>query len=132
MTFIKTRVDAQENRTPDVLVDASPGVVEIYAYWDRSRGARHMPRREDFDPIDLPHLLPGLLLIDVEGLKPDGTGLYRYRVVGSYEVESRRHDPTGKRVEEGFYAESVDQALSDYESVRIRKEPFYAPPGLRR
>lgn len=75
--------------------------------------------------MDLPRHLPGILLIDVEGVRPDGTGIYRYRVVGGNEVANRGHNPTGLLVEEGFYAESLEDALAHYEAVRTVKRPIY-------
>ena len=110
-----------------VLKTASNGVRRLHEYWDRSRGERPMPRRSDFDPADLPRLLPGMILVDVEGVRPDGTGLYRYRVVGGSEVAARRHNPTGRLVDEGYYAESLESALAAYDFVRIKRRPLYDP-----
>ena len=93
----------------------------FYAYWDRQRGSRLMPRRQDIDPIGLKHYLAGMLLIDIEGVNDDGTGIYRYRVVGTTEVENRNHDPTGKLIQDGYFAGSLEEALRSYESARIQK-----------
>lgn len=103
------------------------GVRTILAYWDASRDARVLPRRVDFNPMDLPGHLPGLMLIDVEGVRPDGLGIYRYRVVGGYEVANRGHNPTGQLVEQGYFAESLESALADYERVRLTGKPLFGP-----
>jgi hypothetical protein len=92
-------------------------VVSIYDYWDSRRGERSMPRRADIDPIDLPGHLPGLLLIDVEGEDARGRGIFRYRVVGTREVLNRQFDPTGRLVEDGYFAKSKDDAIRSYDSV---------------
>lgn len=99
----------------------------VLDYWCGTRSGRKMPRRVDFDPMDLPRHLPGLMLIDVEGVRPDGVGIYRYRVVGGYEVDNRGYNPTGRLVEDGYFAESLESALADYEAVRLSGRPFYTP-----
>jgi hypothetical protein len=66
-----------------------------YAYWHGKRGARTMPRRSDIDPIEIPHLLPYIRLVDVLE-----AGRFRYRLVGT---EARTHhsvNPTGRYVDE--------------------------------
>jgi hypothetical protein len=47
------------------------------AYWLRKCGERHMPRRADIDPVEMPELLPYVRLADVVA-----PGQYRYRLVG--------------------------------------------------
>lgn len=90
-----------------------------------------MPQRRDFDPADVPRHLPGILLIDVEGITDDGAGetvgIYRSRVVGSQEVANRGHNPTGKLVFEGYFAGSLEDALRSYEIVRRSKSFLYEP-----
>lgn len=112
---------------PSVLVDAPESVRRLYDYWAASRKGRRMPRRADFDPVDVPKHLPGLILIDVEGVRPDGVGVYRYRVVGEWEVRSRGHNPTGRLVEDGYYATSLEIALAAYDHVREACTPLYEP-----
>ncbi len=119
--------DPPEAFNPGVLEAATPGVRQLFDYWDACRAGRSMPSREDFDPIDLPRLMPGMILVDVEGERPDGSGIFRYRLVGSDEVEARRHNPTGKLIEDGYYASSLDSALGAYEFVRSRGIPLYDP-----
>jgi hypothetical protein len=86
-----------------------------------------MPRRADFDPADVRQLLPGMLLIDVEDVREDDTGVYRYRVVGDWEVEARGYNPTGRLVDEGFHYFSREAALADYDAVRRTCEPLIGP-----
>ncbi len=111
----------------DLPAGVRENVRAILAYWVDSLDGRRMPQRADFDPMDLPSLLPGLMLIDVEGLRPDGLGIYRYRVVGGYEIRNRGYNPTGQLVEEGFFAESLESALADYERVRKTARPLFGP-----
>ena len=109
------------------LEDTSDLVREIFHYWDDIRGTRAMPARRDFDPVDVPAHLPGMLLIDVEGIDEAGIGRYRYRVVGTAEVASRGHDPTGKPVVEGYFGPSRADVLRSYESVRRGRTFLYEP-----
>ena len=106
-------------------------VVSIYDYWVARRAGRSMPRRTDVDPIDLPEHLPGLLLIDVEGENARGQGIYRYRVVGTREVLNRQFDPTGRLVEDGFFAKSKDDAIRSYDSVRYHRAAIFEKLSFR-
>ena len=86
-----------------------------------------MPRRCDIDPLDFPRHLPGILLVDVEGEDANGCGIFRYRVVGTAEVELRGHDPTGRLVQDGFFGPSLDDVVKCYELVRRRQTFLYDP-----
>lgn len=57
----------------------SPVVLKGFAYWRRIAAGRQMPARKDFDPLDIPALLPHVMLKDVQREPLD----FRYRVVGS-------------------------------------------------
>ncbi len=105
--------------------EEAPRVLEFYLYWLKIRGTKMMPARADFDPIDVPRHLPGILLVDVLNQNQDGLKRFRYRVVGDWEVRNRGHNPTGKFVEEGYFYESMLGALSDYLSVCTTREPFF-------
>ncbi|WP_181905189.1 PAS domain-containing protein [Aestuariispira insulae] len=50
----------------------------LYAYWETIRGARAMPSRSDFEPLDVPKLLPYVFLLDVQQEPLD----FHYRIVG--------------------------------------------------
>lgn len=118
-------------RTRSFLVDCPELIAELFHYWDRQRGRRAMPRRADIDPVDFVAQLPGILLIDVEGLDDAGRGRFRYRVVGTEEVRLRGHDPTGKLIEEGFFGPSRDDVLASYETVRRGRCFLYDPLDYR-
>jgi hypothetical protein len=102
-------------------------IIALYLYWNEKRGERTMPRRADIDPADFVEHLPGIILIDIEGENERNQGIFRYRVVGTREVANRQSDPTGRLVEEGFFAESVEIVLRAYESVRIHRAPIFEP-----
>lgn len=106
---------------------ATEGVTKVYTFWRELAAGRKMPLKSEFDPLEIAPFLPGILLVEVEGIRPDGSGLYRYKVVGQMEVAARGHNPTGKLVDEGFHAESREAAIGDYDFVREFGEPHYAP-----
>ncbi|GAB4228299.1 MAG: hypothetical protein Tsb0032_35030 [Kiloniellaceae bacterium] len=86
-----------------------------------------MPRRADIWPEDLVAHLPGIVLVDVEGVDEEGVGIYRYRVVGTEEVRQRGKDPTGKLIAQGFWGPSLENVLECYEFVRRKRTFLYDP-----
>ncbi len=55
-----------------------------YRYWDGKRAGRRMPSRTDIDPIEIPALLPHVVLIEVmRDADPDWPLDFRYRLMGS-------------------------------------------------
>jgi hypothetical protein len=58
----------------------SPVLDEGFAYWDRIRGERRMPRFADIDAVDIPKLLPHVIVLDVESDPLD----FRYRLIGEH------------------------------------------------
>ncbi len=106
-----------------ILVGAPPDLLEMYAYWQRKRGARPMPARGDLEPAEIKRLLPGMLLVDVLRA-PDGTVDFVYRLVGTREVEMRGQDPTGKHVAHAFYGASAAAVIACYSRVVEARLPF--------
>jgi hypothetical protein len=53
-------------------------VKDALSYWESLCRGRTTPLRSDFDPIDIPNLLPHIMLFDVI----DGGQDFRYRVIG--------------------------------------------------
>ena len=51
----------------------------LFDYWEKIRGKFPMPSRADFDPVDIPRLLPHIGLADIVQPGPR----FRYRVVGT-------------------------------------------------
>jgi hypothetical protein len=78
-----------------------------------------MPARSNIDPVDLKPILPVMILIDVV---PDPRR-YVYRLVGTHEVEMRGSDPTGKPVEEAYYAESAEDTTYYLDRVVRTRQP---------
>lgn len=70
-----------------------PVIQEAYTYWNRKRGDRPMPSRDDIDPIDIPGIIPHIILIDVEHDPLD----FRFRLIGTYVDRHVSGSYTGKR-----------------------------------
>jgi hypothetical protein len=67
---------------------------EIFDYWRRCASGRAMPSRSDLDPVAIPHLLPGLSLLNVD----PQTEEVRYRLAGTRVREIYGMEVTGKPV----------------------------------
>jgi hypothetical protein len=105
--------------SPDLLADCHSSLRNLHDYWNARRGVRLMPARGDLDPVDLKPMLPMLILIDVV---PDARR-YAYRLVGTREVEMRGSDPTGKAVQDGYYAESPEETAQYLDRVVRTRQP---------
>jgi len=68
---------------------------ELYAYWERKRGARRMPSRADIDPADLKRILPNIILTKI-----DRDGRVRYTLVGTRCVAHAAMDYTNHYLDE--------------------------------
>lgn len=91
----------------------------ILDYWRRRRGGRRWPRRADIDPLDIPELLPAVVLLDVVGAPPR----FRRRLIGSAVVEGEGGDATGRWLDEGL-TPPLAAAV-----VRQHREAVEAPEG---
>lgn len=108
---------------PEALTGAPADLLDMYAYWQRKRAGRSMPRRADIDPPEIKNLLAGVLLVDIVH-RPGTPTDYIYRLVGTREVEMRGHDPTGRRVVDAFYGKSADDVTECYRRVVESGRPY--------
>lgn len=83
---------------------------DLYAYWLSMRGSRRIPPRAAFDPIQVPRLLPNLILLDVE---PD-TGRLIVRVLGTRVASVYGTDYTGRYLDEIYFGANTTSVLDDY------------------
>jgi hypothetical protein len=72
------------DKPPTTTVGSDPAIVtdkrvlEFYRYWLARRGERRFPGRADIGPTDIPHLLSGMMLPDVQCDPLD----FEYRLIG--------------------------------------------------
>ncbi len=103
-------------------IDArGPKLQQVYHYWRSKSRDGKLPRRSDIDPIDIPRLLPNLMIVEVV----EDARRYVYRLVGTKEVEMRGRDPTGLSVIDGFLGPSFEDALSFYDRTVQSRAPVF-------
>src|SRR5689334_18947960 len=95
-------------------------IKELHDYWSARRGGRPMPRRSDIDPADIRHILPKVLLVDIE---PQPFRV-RYRVVGSDAAEWQGRDFTGCYLDEVRF-NKPDELLALYRRAAEEKVPTF-------
>lgn len=83
---------------------------DLYTYWQTMRGSRRIPPRSAFDPIEVPKLLPSLILLDVE---PD-TRRMIVRVLGTRVASVYGSDYTGRYLDEIYFGANTNSVLDDY------------------
>ena len=97
------------------------GVLQaLLAYWERIRGDRRMPSRQDISPADIPALLPFLILVDRIDDPPD----FRFRLAGTNFRDITRQEATGKRIAEVFPVEFADTMREHWTAVADRQQPL--------
>jgi hypothetical protein len=94
-------------------------LVAALAYWDSLPKANGLPRREDFDPMHIPRLLPEVFLVDV--LPGDR---FRFRLAGTRIEQLYRRSLTGLTPEQVLEAGS-ERVLHAYRLVRDTGQVFY-------
>lgn len=86
------------------LLEGHPGLAKLLQHWQSICGDRPMPRREDFDPVQIPRLLADICLVEVI----DGGKDYFYRVAGSHFEEM-----SGYKLQSMLFSEIPHTAASD-------------------
>jgi len=72
-------------------------VIELgESYWASKCSDGRLPARSDIDPLDIPSLLPQVILLDVRNDSWD----FRFRLIGTNVVHHLSHDLTGKWMSE--------------------------------
>lgn len=99
-----------------------PGCQKLHDCWQGLRRGGDLPRRSDFDPVTVPDLLPDLYLIDIEPMA-DGIRRYRYRLVGTGNVERFGRDNTGLWLDEAVEEPHLSGFLEIYNRVADSAEP---------
>ena len=69
---------------------------QLYAYWNSKRKGRVAPTPDDIDPTEITHLLPYVMLLDVE----ENPRRYKFRLAGTAIVERFGAEQTGCYLDE--------------------------------
>ena len=94
-------------------------------YWNDKRGSRAMPARADLDPVDIPEILPHLVLVDTAETLEE----FRYRLIGTEACRGFDRDRTGARFADLPRTERFDEVYGGYwRSFRERTPQYYHGP----
>jgi hypothetical protein len=94
-------------------------------YWDDKRGSRAMPARADLDPVEIPELLPYILLIDTAETLEE----FRYRLIGTEACKGFDRDRTGARFADLPRIGCFDEVFGGYwRSFQERTPQYYHGP----
>lgn len=106
---------------------ADPRFRDFFAYWKRAAPQGLLPGRQHIDPMDIPALLPGIVLYDVvdEGERPR----FRFRLVGTMMCAVVGTDPTGRFLDEMVMADKKDEVRDAFTAVaRTRCAHYWENP----
>jgi hypothetical protein len=106
-----------------MIVLRSPILRQVHAYWDRKRGQRAAPLRQDIDPGEITRLLPHLFMIDVVIDVVGDPARFRYRLIGTGVVELTGRDLTGRFVDESLEKEKLAALVEPYQTVVAQRRP---------
>ena len=95
----------------------SPLLRKAFALWDGKRGTHLMPRREDFDPVEMPRLLSSIILVDVGDVREKVLTEYRLPVLEKRPVfsdhEFRKLNNYHHTIERAIFPLSDDRVIVD-------------------
>jgi hypothetical protein len=119
---------------PDASPFTDPRLDQAFSYWRKKAAGRAMPRRADIDPIEIPRLLPDIMLVDVVEC-----GRYRYRLIGTGNTQAQGMTATGRYLDEvlpgseykahviGLYDECVQRRRGVYSECLFLSPERLAP-----
>ena len=103
---------------------SAPRLKEALAYWQSKRAGRAMPARRDLDPVDVPKLLPYVMLYDVLPAPLD----FRFRLIGTEARSLLSQDYTGKLFSELPGKGRGSIVWDNCEQVVLTRAPFSRSP----
>jgi hypothetical protein len=101
-----------------------PKLRDLHGFWQRKRGSRPFPQRNDLDVIELWPWLGNLMLIEVES----GGADYLYRVYGTVLADYFSRDLTGRRTSsltadvQAVVRGEYDRAINHAEPILVTRE----------
>lgn len=78
-------------------------------YWLQIRGARNMPRRQDLNPMDIPHLLSAIWMADVV---PGGNPGFKVRLFGTDLVQAFQLEGTDMLLDQISFTKDIIARLT--------------------
>ncbi|WP_340149742.1 PAS domain-containing protein [uncultured Sneathiella sp.] len=111
----------RENNTSSLADLSSPALVELVRYWQNLDPAATIPHRQYFNPVDVPHCLRHIVLMDVHETKPQ----YYIRLAGSAVNPVYQKSITGCYLEDIVRAEDLADVLFDYDHTVANQVPVF-------
>ncbi len=97
MTFSSNTASSKSGFNTNVPASIRNHVIELgEAYWNSKCSGEQLPARSDIDPLDIPLLLPQVILLDVRKDSWD----FRFRLIGTNIVHHLSNDWTGSWMSE--------------------------------
>jgi len=106
---------------PSLAALDSPLVAALATYWEGRCDGRPFPARGEIDPLDIPALLPDLVLLDV--LPPPDS--YRVRLFGTRLAAANSSDLTGRLLEDCGLGEGYVAFRGQLDRVRDTQIPVF-------
>src|SRR5215831_14853199 len=97
-------------------LDQHPRFWRLADYLARKAPPGKLPGRQHIDPVEIPDLLPFLMMIDVLP-RESGRPRYRMRLIGTQVVELHGQEFTGQFVEDVLPAKDGDAILRGYDEI---------------
>lgn len=101
------------------------GLRAFYAYWVSRAPAGKLPGRQHIDPLDVPVLLPNLVLLDVVEPESAGAPRFRVRLAGGTLVDLIGVNPTGQFIDDYVAENRRAQLNAAYTSVARDRVAHY-------
>jgi PAS domain len=76
----------------------NPLIARFFEYWLSIAPTGRLPGRQHFDPLDIADLMPRVWILDV--VLEAGRPRFRYRLVGTMEVQTLEREVTGRWLDE--------------------------------
>jgi hypothetical protein len=101
---------------------SDPRLEQAHAYWRQKAAGRVMPGRADIDPIEIPRLLPDVMLVE----RLDN-GRYRYRLIGTENSSAHGINATGRFLDEVLPGPDYSaHVLALYDECVGQRRPLYS------
>lgn len=94
---------------------------QLFDYWRSKAPAGRLPGRRHLDPVDIPRLLPWIILYDVDWR--EGAPRFRFRLVGTGNVQRYGRDATGLWFEEAYDGEALARQQAVFAEVATSRRP---------
>ena len=103
--------------------------VDLYTeYFMSVKDREGVLRASDYDPLDIPMLLPWLMVLDETSFR--GAALHRFRFVGTRLCEILGADFTGRSLSEAIAPTELERRLCEFDEVRSLRKQIYTRGGV--